>query len=170
MHEGVATIFEQQKAIGYESTFIEGAADSDRYMKGLFDDWQAQGITSVLHEKRGGYANNMASLRGLSAKALAAGVRIHQGVRVTGFEFGHNSRAIAAVLTDQGRVECDYVVIGAGPWIRDFWTMLTAEDRLDQGTRRHCTRHSDVALLAAEEGVLAVDPGSSPPMTAGCRR
>ena len=65
MHEGVATIFQQQKAIGYESTFIEGAADSDRYMKGLFDDWQAQGITSVLHEKRGGYANNMASLRGL---------------------------------------------------------------------------------------------------------
>ena len=27
-------------------------------MKGLFDDWQAKGITSVLHEKKGGYANN----------------------------------------------------------------------------------------------------------------
>src|SRR5689334_14903512 len=111
MHAGVATIYEQQKAIGYESVFVEGVSDSTRYMKGLFDDWQAAGITSVLHEKRGGYANNMASLRGLAGKARDAGVRVCEGVRVTGFEFGHNSRAIAAVLTDQGRVECDYVVI-----------------------------------------------------------
>ena len=27
MHEDVASIYEQQKAIGYESTFIEGADD-----------------------------------------------------------------------------------------------------------------------------------------------
>ena len=151
MHEGVATIYQQQKAIGYKSTFIEGAADSKRYMKGLFDDWQAQGITSVLHEKRGGYANNMASLRGLSAKATAAGARIHEGVRVTGFEFGHNSRAIAAVLTDQGRVECDYVVVGAGPWIRDFWAMLDLPKSVTikggDGKLHH--EHPDVALLAA---------------------
>src|SRR5438105_10891893 len=44
MHAQVGTIYEQQKAIGYESTFIEGAADAARYMKGLFDDWQAKGI------------------------------------------------------------------------------------------------------------------------------
>ena len=69
MHADVASIYEQQKAIGYESTFVEGADDSMRYMRGLFDDWQAQGITSVLHEKRGGYANNQASMRGLAAKA-----------------------------------------------------------------------------------------------------
>ena len=30
------------------------------------------GITSVLHEERGGYANNMASVRGLAAKAQGA--------------------------------------------------------------------------------------------------
>ena len=39
------------------------------YMKGLFGDWQAKGITSVLHEKKGGYANNMASMCGLAEKA-----------------------------------------------------------------------------------------------------
>jgi len=53
MREDVASIYEQQKAIGYESVFIEGADASAKYMKGLFDDWQARGITSVLHEKRG---------------------------------------------------------------------------------------------------------------------
>ena len=61
-------------------------------MKGLFDDWQAQGITSVLHEKKGGYANNTASIHGLAAKAESEGVRIMTGVEVTGFEFGSNAR------------------------------------------------------------------------------
>ena len=41
MREDVGSIYEQQKAIGYESVFIEGAADSDAYMKNLFSDWQA---------------------------------------------------------------------------------------------------------------------------------
>ena len=45
MHEDVATIYEQQKAIGYESEFIEGEKDCMKYMKGMFDDWQAK----VLH-------------------------------------------------------------------------------------------------------------------------
>src|SRR6202451_4157896 len=65
MHADVASIAKQQREIGYESLFVEGSADCTRYMRGIFDDWQARGITSVLHEKRGGYANNMKSLRGL---------------------------------------------------------------------------------------------------------
>lgn len=161
MHEGVATIFEQQQAIGYDSTFIEGEADCMHYMKGLFDDWQAKGITSVLHEKKGGYANNMASLRGLAKKATDTGVRIVEGVTVTGFEFGHNSRAVSAVMTDQGRIECDFVVVGAGPWVRDFWTMLDLPKTVSiKG--RDGRMHDDVPMWRfwqLEEGVLGVDPG-----------
>ena len=56
-HEGmradITSIYEQQKAIGYSSEFIEGEADSTRYMKNIFSDWRAAGITSVLHEKTG---------------------------------------------------------------------------------------------------------------------
>src|SRR2546427_13142495 len=37
MQEDVASIYEQQKAIGYESAFIEGATDCQKYMTGLFD-------------------------------------------------------------------------------------------------------------------------------------
>src|SRR3546814_5933846 len=63
MRADVASIYQQQQAIGYESVFIEGAKESDLYMKGLFHDWQAKGITSVLHEKKGGYANNTDAMR-----------------------------------------------------------------------------------------------------------
>ena len=62
MRKNVSSIYEQQKAIGYESEFIEGKEDCMKYMKNIFYDWQAKGITSVLHEKRGGYANNTASI------------------------------------------------------------------------------------------------------------
>ena len=35
MHEDVASIFEQQKSIGYESVFIEGEKDCMKYMKNI---------------------------------------------------------------------------------------------------------------------------------------
>ena len=65
MRSDIATIAEQQKEIGYESVFVEGKQESTDYMKTIVHDWQAQGITSVLHEKRGGYANNTGAVYGL---------------------------------------------------------------------------------------------------------
>ena len=85
MRKDITTIYEQQKVIGYESTFVEGQKDCMNYMKNIFDDWQAKGITSVLHEKKGGYANNTASIYGLADKAESFGVRIITGTEVTGF-------------------------------------------------------------------------------------
>ncbi len=40
--------------MGHESVLVEGEANCDRYKKGLFQDWQVGGVSSVLHEKRGG--------------------------------------------------------------------------------------------------------------------
>jgi glycine/D-amino acid oxidase-like deaminating enzyme len=161
MHEQVATIYDQQRTIGYESVFVEGAGDCETYMKGLFDDWQAKGITSVLHEKKGGYANNTASIYGLASKAEAEGVRILTGVEVQGFEFGGNSQAVTALLTDKGRIGCDYVVVGAGPWVNRIWNMLelprTVSIKSADGTVRDGVRMWKYWCL--EEGTLGIDPG-----------
>jgi methylglutamate dehydrogenase subunit A len=157
MHEGVASIYEQQKAIGYPSEFIEGAADCLTYLKGILHDWQARGITSVLHEKKGGYANNKASMRGLAHKAVAAGVRIETGVRVTGFR--SSGGAIAAVETDQGVVRADYVVAGVGPWIKSIWAMLDLPPAItvvSNGTAHHHVKMWRYMCL--QEGTLGVDP------------
>ncbi len=173
MRKDVTTIYEQQKAIGYKSEFIEGEADSLCYMKTLFDDWQAKGITSVLHEKRGGYANNTASMYGLATKADNEGVRILTGARVTGFEFGSNSRAVTAVVTDKGTISCDYVVVGAGPWVNELWTMLELPKTISvKGANG--TVHENVPMWkfwCLEEGTLGIDPemhktndGSFPPV------
>jgi glycine/D-amino acid oxidase-like deaminating enzyme len=160
MREDVASIFEQQQAIGYESVFIEGADASMKYMKGLFDDWQARGITSVLHEKKGGYANNKASMHGLAAKAENEGVRIVAGVEVLGFEFGSNSNAVTALLTSHGRIACENVIVGVGPWVNRIWNMLELPKRIDV-RGRDGRLHSDVPMWkywCLEEGTLGVDP------------
>ena len=56
MHEDVASIYEQQKAIGYESEFIEGEKECTKYMKGMFDDWQALCIATFFFMKHRRYA------------------------------------------------------------------------------------------------------------------
>jgi glycine/D-amino acid oxidase-like deaminating enzyme len=160
MHEDVASIYDQQRAIGYESVFIEGADASTRYMKGLFDDWQAKGITSVLHEKRGGYANNRASMLGLAAKAEAEGVRILSGVEVTGFEFGSNSNAVTGLATSHGSIACEVVVVGAGPWVNNIWNLLDLPKRITV-KGRDGRLHTDVPMWkfwCLEEGTLGIDP------------
>src|SRR5579863_3373375 len=86
MAADVVKIYEEQRSIGYASVLVEGADDCRSYMQAMFSDWQAQGIKVVLHEKRGGYANNMQSLRGLEQKARSAGAEILTGVEVKGFK------------------------------------------------------------------------------------
>ena len=160
MRANIASIAEQQEQIGYESVFIEGEKQSADYMKTIFHDWQAQGITSVLHEKRGGYANNLKSLYGLASKAEAQGVRILTGATVTGFKMANGATAITAVETDRGRIECEYVVVAAGPWVKSIWDMLELPKAIDvKGSDG--TIHRDVPMWvfwSLQEGTLGVDP------------
>jgi len=131
MAADMAQIAAEQADIGYESVLIEGEAACTRYMNTIFDDWQAQGITSILHEKRGGYANNTASMYGLADKAEALGVRILTGVAVTGFKSGSNSGAITAVETSRGTIGVDQVVVAVGPWAPRIWDMLELAQEID---------------------------------------
>ena len=156
MREDVASIHEQQAAIGYPSTFVEGADASAAYMRDIFHDWRAQGITSVLHEHKGGFSNNMAAMHGLAAKAEAAGVNIVAPATVT--ELVVEAGAVTAVETSRGTIRCDQLVVAAGPWVPLFWMMLDlpTETDVNAGGRTHTvpTFH----YWALQEGTLAVDP------------
>ena len=159
MHKDVASIYAQQKEIGYTSTFIEGQKDCMTYMKGIFSDWQAKGITSVLHEKKGGYANNTAAMYGLAKKAEAEGVRIVTGVELKGLK-RDGKGAVTAVETNQGDIKCDYVIAGMGPWVRSVWKMLDLPDAISiKG--KDGKMHENVPMWvywSLQEGTLGVDP------------
>lgn len=160
MHADVASIAQQQQEIGYESVFVEGGKECSDYMKDIFSDWQAKNITSILHEKRGGYANNLPSMKGLAAKAEAEGVQILSGVQVTGFQSYSAGNAIKEVETNQGNITCDYVVVGVGPWIKNIWEMLELPKTITvKGLDG--TAHSNVPMWvywSLQEGTLGVNP------------
>jgi len=159
MRAGVGQIHAEQQEIGYSSTLVEGERESRDYLRGIFGDWRAEGITNVLHEHRGGYANNRASLRGLADKAEAEGVRVVTGVRVV--ELDLDGGAVRAVRTDHGTVRCDRLVVAVGPWIRDLWQMLDLPATIDVREPDGGLR-SDVDMwsyLLLQEGTLGVDPG-----------
>ena len=159
MREDVASIHEQQRAIGYSSTFVEGSAASRSYMRGIFDDWRARGITSVLHEHRGGYANNMASLEGLRARAEAEGVQLVAGLANRGFK-RDASGAVTAVLTDRGSIACEQVVVATGPWVRQQWAMLDLPEVTPvRGPGGEMHDMPTWTYWALQEGTLRVDPG-----------
>ncbi len=160
MHEDVASIYRQQQAIDYASTFIEGEQDCLRYMRGILHDWRAQGITSVLHEKPGGYANNTKAMYGLAGKAEAEGVRILGGVSVTGFK-QDAAGTITAVVTDRGEINTEYVVIAPGPWVRSFWEMLDMPATIEIRNPETGQMASGIPMWvywSLQEGTLGVDP------------
>ncbi len=157
MHDDVAGIHAQQQAIGYPSRFVDGAEASARYLRGIFPDWQAGNITSVLHEHSGGYANNQASLRGLERKAAAAGVRICSGVSVRGLVTG--SGGVRAVETDAGTIACDQLVVAVGPWVRDVWAMLDLPGTVTVAGSDGVSRERPMwTYWSLQEGTLEVEP------------
>ena len=160
MRDDVRSIYEQQQEIGYESVFIEGAAASAAYMKDMFSDWQAQGITSVLHEKRGGYSNNTKSMYGIAKKVEDRGVRIITGVEVKGMISESGSSSIQAIETNRGTVTCERVIIAPGPWARDFWDMLGMPKQITlKDSQGNVHKGIDMwRFWQLEEGVLQVEP------------
>jgi glycine/D-amino acid oxidase-like deaminating enzyme len=165
-------VHQRQQNIGYPSQLVVGEQEVRDYMLRMFPDWRAQGVHVCLHEAKGGFANNMASLRGLAAKAKAAGAQLIDGVRVTGFE-SDNDGAVTAVKTDQGDIRTEQVIVGVGPWIEEVWTMLGLPNRLDVRTPDGHV-HEDQGMWTywyLQEGEIDVDPkllsledGTMPPV------
>ena len=156
MQEDVHSIYVQQQEIGYESKLIEGAAAADSYMRDMFSDWQAQGITTVLHEKRGGYSNNTKSLYALAKMVEDRGVRIITGLRVKGLNRESQSGSIKSVETDKCIIGCDRLILAPGPWARDFWHMLDMPKQIS--IKGHGDKIDMWRFWQLEEGVLEVPP------------
>src|SRR3954462_162117 len=100
----------RQERIGYPHSLITGEAACASYMREIFPDWRAKGITVVLHEHRGGFAFNVDSMHGIADKARSKGVHILEGVAVTGFE-SDGAGAVTTVHTDQGDIDVEQVIV-----------------------------------------------------------
>jgi glycine/D-amino acid oxidase-like deaminating enzyme len=166
-------VHERQEQIGYRSTLVTGEREVDAYMKELFPDWRAQGVTVCLHEHQGGFAFNKDSVLGLVGKAQSEQVEVLTGVEVTNFEFGADD-SVRALVTNRGRIEIgEQLVIAPGPWAKDFWELLGLPHRIDVRTPSgEVVRDRPMwTYWNLQEGEITVDPsmfaladGAAPPV------
>jgi glycine/D-amino acid oxidase-like deaminating enzyme len=106
--EDLVAIAAQHAQVGYESELVLGADACREYLTWSWPDWEAP-VEALLHERRGGWADAMQTVRHLSSRAREAGVDIREGVEVVGFEDGR-------ALTSAGPLEYDTLVLAPGPW------------------------------------------------------
>ena len=133
----------QQAQVGYASELVLGGERCADVLTWLWPDFDADGVQAVLHEQRSGWADTSATIRELAGRARASGVRIHEGVRVTGVEWAGSG--VSGVVTERGTVGCDLAVVVPGPWAQEWLSRLRADPAV-------------VALWRAQEGDFAL-PG-----------
>jgi len=151
--DDLVAIREQHERAGYESELVVGAADSREYLAFTWPDWEAE-VEGVLHERRGGWADAMQTVRQLAARARGAGATLAEGVEVTGFDLGPDG--VRAVETSGGRVECELVVVAPGPWAARFWRMLGQAPEVEVALDGGRERRPFIAYWKAQEGEFAL--------------
>jgi glycine/D-amino acid oxidase-like deaminating enzyme len=151
-------IYARQEREGYRSALIRGERRVAEYMRKMFPDWQAPGLTAVLHEKQGGFAFNKASVLGLLDLAESEGVHVLNGVEATGFDM--RGGAVQHVKTNMGRIGADQVVVAVGPWIQNVWGLLGLSQHIDIHTPEGdvIEDHPMWTFWRLQEGEIRVPP------------
>jgi glycine/D-amino acid oxidase-like deaminating enzyme len=158
--DDLVAIREQHERAGYESELVVGAERCREYLTWSWPDWEAS-VEAILHERRGGWADAMTTVRHLADRARGEGVEIREGVEVVSIE--GDGRGVA---TSEGRIECETVIVAPGPWIPRVWSMLGLSPEVDvAGETRPL-----VSYLKAQEGEFELrgvglsSAGADPPV------
>jgi len=100
------------RSFGFELHLLSAAEAQERFPLMTTD-----GVVGAAYIPGDGYIDPSSLTQALAKGARAGGVRILEGVQVTGFIL--QGRRIAAVETDRGRIRAQTVVNAAGMWARE---------------------------------------------------
>ena len=98
-----------QNRMGVPSRLIS-PTDAERLVPGLYVD----DLTAIAYNERDGRASPHEATTAYAKRAREGGVRIHEGVEVTGLDT-HGGR-VRGIDTTAGRIDTEIVVNAAGPW------------------------------------------------------
>ena len=161
--EDLTAIRDHHERVGYDSELVVGAERCREYLAWTWPDWDAE-VEAVLHERRGGWADAMQTVRHLAAHARDAGARIAEGVEVTGFDLGGDG--VEQVLTSDGPVACQAVIAAPGPWAARLWADLGQSGEVEVPLNGARERRPLFSYLKAQEGEFAL-PGAGLSGSAG---
>jgi glycine cleavage system aminomethyltransferase T/glycine/D-amino acid oxidase-like deaminating enzyme len=106
------------RGIGLDAEVI-GPAEARALMPAI----TADRLFGAVHLAGDGHLDPHATTYAVADAARSLGVRIRQGVRVTGFELGR-SREVRRVLTDAGPIDTEIIVNAAGMWAPQVAAMV----------------------------------------------
>ena len=106
-----------QRRHGLEVEEVSPAEMADLFPLARTDD-----LAGGFYVPGDGRVNPVDVTMALAKGARGRGVRVHEGVMVTGVETRPRGAVeeVTAVVTDRGRIECDVVVNAAGMWAREL--------------------------------------------------
>ena len=107
--EELQRVYTQGRSFGFDLHLV-----GPREAKELFPLLNTDGVYGATWTPSDGYVDPNQLTHSFAAGARAAGVRIVQQCRVESIE--RDGRRVTAVLTEQGRVECDVLVNATGMW------------------------------------------------------
>lgn len=107
--EELQRVYTQGKSFGFDIHLVD-AAEAAR----IFPLLNTDGVYGATWTPTDGYVDPSQLTFSFAAGARAAGVQIVQHCRVDGVQ--RRGRQVTALLTDQGRIECDVVVNATGMW------------------------------------------------------
>ena len=127
--DDLVAIREHHERVGYESELVVGAERCREYLAWTWPDWEAE-VEALLHERRGGWADAMRTVRHLADRARAAGATIAEGVEVTGFELGRR-RGRGGAARARAPCAARSRSVAPGPWAARIWAMLEQDAELE---------------------------------------
>ena len=107
--EELQRVYTQGKSYGFDLHLV-----GPREAKELFPLLNTDGVYGATWTPSDGYVDPTQLTQSFAAGARAGGVRIVQQCRVESIE--RDGRRVTAVLTEQGRIECDVLVNATGMW------------------------------------------------------
>jgi glycine/D-amino acid oxidase-like deaminating enzyme len=140
----LVAIREHHERASYDSELVQGPDACREFLAFSWPDWEGD-VAALLHERRGGWADAMQTVRHLAARARDAGARIEEGVEVTGLELG--PEGVEAVQSSAGRLGCETLVAAPGPWATRLWEMLGREPVIEVAKNGNVDRRPLVSFL-----------------------
>jgi 4-methylaminobutanoate oxidase (formaldehyde-forming) len=101
------------KSFGFELHLLTATEARD-----LFPLMSTEGVVGAAYIPSDGYIDPSSLTQSLARGARDGGVAIHEGIRVTGFEFAGNR--VSGVVVDGRTIRCETLVIAAGMWSREL--------------------------------------------------
>jgi len=139
----------QARAFGLEMELLSAAEARD-----MFPHLSADGIVGAAFIPGDGQIDPSGLTQAYARGARDGGVTIREGVQVTGLEVAN--RRVTRVLTDQGAVNCEMVLLAAGLWARQVAAMAGID--LPAGVVEHQYMVTEKNLGLAADAPTLRDP------------